>query len=606
MTNNDAIGNLSTPPNLRVVSGIDNKAVQSAIRCVKRGYVQKQIHEQESFQIQQMFQKAFEIKEPQGTRKVNSSMLQQGMWRTVNKMKCLDFEIVGVGASDELNDFVTQGISTVLERGNFNRVLRDKQGVFFNTLLYGNGMPMFSIDTDQDFPIRFRSASLSNTYVDPYATGMRNAGDENNAQELLLIFSMSWDEFCSVYPDMKNKAGRGKIPRDYGMLKEIERDYYQTYRLLDDIIEVAYYYHLPTKTFCKFAGTMCTIISELKGDKYPFVMGGEITKNDKEEITIKGGVPYIPASSFLCQPSSEGFYDKGLGHLMYKIAWLEQRLLNMELNHADDTINPTVFLNVPQDTSTAILQKIKQSNQQRAAGGKGYIPWEFNPMNPSESQINPQALLTNNNLNELQVLFTRLDGEIRRLGINLDGGNFEGNPNQMQIMAEEEESDSFIKQIMEYNATETQFLIEAVIDITKKIIDKDNKVPLDLTFTVQGQNGEAKITEMTLGHLAEVLQTYHFFVKVNARTGTIPSNAFKLAQLERTSQFTPPGSKAFNDIAVDMARLNGRDITANDLMPAQQQAPAPQQIPLQNAQPIATGTDRISINPKNKIATPAF
>jgi hypothetical protein len=70
---------------------------------------------------------------------------------------------------------------------------------------------------------------------------------------MCVIFSYSWAEFVEMYPDFKDKAAMGKIPRDTGLLKELERDYYQSYKLTEDLIEVAHFYDINKKCYTIFA-----------------------------------------------------------------------------------------------------------------------------------------------------------------------------------------------------------------------------------------------------------------------------------------------------------------------------------------------------------------
>ena len=318
--------------NQNVQSGFSNKAVKSAIKMIGLNQDIKVIRDSKNILIQQLFDEGFEVTNVTGTRKISSKMMQQAIWRTANRMKPLDFGIHGTGrpASNEL--IVTEGVGTVMQRGGYVRALRDKGGAFYNLLMYGDAMVQVGSDPDNNrSPIVFNPISNSNIYVDSYATGVRSGGLGRAAQQMCVIFSMSWGTFLEEYPEAGKTAGIGQIPRDTGLFKELERDYIQTYKL-DDLIEVAHYYDIKSKNYTCFAGSQCTVLDEYSGDDYPFEMDGEA---------------YIPVLQFICMPSSAGFWNNGLGNMLYDLAYVSKQMLNMGVGHAEDNTYPYTLINVP-------------------------------------------------------------------------------------------------------------------------------------------------------------------------------------------------------------------------------------------------------------------
>jgi len=181
--------------------------------------------------------------------------------------------------------------------------------------------------------------------------------------------------------------------------KELERDFEQTNEL-HDMVEVAYFYDIENKNYTIFAGTQATVLEEYSGDDYPF---------------IKDDEPYIPVSQFICQPSSEGFYNYGVGSMLFDLAVVQQQLMNLAIGHAEDNVYPITLINVPEGESAKFFNKLKMAHEMRSVGKKGYVSMEYDPNNPNSSQVQAQQLLTQSLYQEWQIIYDRLDREIQRL-----------------------------------------------------------------------------------------------------------------------------------------------------------------------------------------------
>lgn len=587
--------------NQNVRSDRENKNVQAALKVMNRNLDVKIMRDNRNLLIQQLFDRGFEVADPTGTRKLSPQILQQAMWRTVNKMKPLDFEIHGTYRPENVERIVTDAVGTVMDKGGYISSLRDKDGAFMKLMMYGDAMIQIGTDPDGDakYPICFTPISNSNIYIDSFATSMRTGLYGRRVTKMVVIFSYSWDEFCDMYPEMKRKAGIGKIPRDSGLMKELERDYFQTFKLSDDLIEVAHYYDISNKVYTCFAGTACTVIKEYKGDQYPYEMDGE---------------PYIPVLHFMCMPSADGFWNYGIGHILYKMALIQSRLMNMAIGHVEDNTYPITMVNVPQAEAGKFFRKLQQAHEMRATGKKGYMAMEYDP-STGAYPVSANSLTTNALFNEWQVLFERLDQEIRRLGINLDDIDRNTDVTATQIMSEEENSNAFVKQVQEYNASETKFAVEVTMDFIKKFISTKDDSALNLTTKISLNDGtEREINKMqpevqpTMGDVAEELREHNYFVIVNSRSGAIPSNMMEQAQVTRLLQSTQPGTPAYEQLMEEMATLNGKDLPKGSFgVPMQPQVGnPPSQGSTETGSLPMSETDRMVINPRSGQQIPAF
>ena len=579
---------LSPDFNLNITDNRNDPAVEAALNLMYNNYSEKTERDSNNRKIQKLFKEGFQVKEPTGTRKIGSKKMYQALWRTASRMRPLDFAIHGTARPEWAEKIVTDGVGTVMDRGGYASSLRDKNGGFMKLLMYGDAFIQVGTGTSKkDAPVKYRPISNTNVYFDAYATAMRSPNNSSSVTKCVVVFSHPWDEAVKLYPKLKKIGGTGRLPRLNSDLKELERNYEQETEL-DDIIEIGYFYDISNKNYTVFAGTSCTILEQFKGDQYPFMM--------KDEA-------YIPILHYSCMPSAEGFYNHGLGAMVYDLAIMSRRLMNMEVGHVEKNVDPDTLIITPQGKASEFFQKAKLAGEMRAAGKRAYIAMEQDPNNPNSNSIQAQTLLTQNLTNEFQLVYDLLDRELKRMGIFLDEADRSGNTTATQVMAEEESSNSFVKQIMEYNASESKFAVELTMDVLETTISKNNKDSLNLTTEIPIGGGETMRADgVTMGMVKDELSKHHYFVKVNARTGAIPSNILQQVQVSRMLGATQPNTPAYFKLMGQMAGLNDRDIKVEEFMMAAPEAPTGPagEIP-EGAAP--SGTDRLAIDVRKQMDT---
>jgi len=571
---------------LNVKSGMDNKAVKTYLKMISTNNTEKTRQIGINNAIQALLESTFDICAPDGTVKINSMRLYQALWRTANRLKPLDFRLHGTGRPPHLEMLMTLAVSTVLDRGGYNSGLRDKNGVFMSSLLYGDGPMMVGANPDKSSyaPILFTPISINNLYMDDFCTGIRNRGQAGSAYRALSIFSYSYNQAVMHWPQLQKMGGIGKIPRQASDWKELNRDIYQTFELEDEV-EIAFGVDIVAKNFTIFAGQSCTILEEYNGDDFPF--------------ECSDGTPHIPFLQFICIPSSAGPYNHGIGALIFKLSVVTGKLINLECGHAEDNTYPITLVNVPQEEATNFFGKLAEATRQRQAGKKPFVAMPYDPNAPNSQKVEAQSLLTNSLFQEWQALYDRLIDEIQMLGINLKELTQAGNPNQLQILTEEENSDAWVKQMMEYNASETKKAIEITLDAIRRYVSPKSKIPLDLTTNIQIDGTNVRPDGITMGMIAEELKTHHWFVEVNSRTGSIPSNTMMRLKIAQGKANAAPGSKAWLRL-VDMEnQVNGIDIPIDDFAPQQQGVPGAPEGEAPAAQP--SQTERARFNAQKEI-----
>ena len=541
----------------KVTPGREDTAVLAALEVIEKDRDEKDERDGKNDLIQELLENGFSVQDPTGTRKLDAYVLQQAFWRTANRMKPLDFQVHASGRPEAMEKIVAAAISQVMSDGGYLSALRDKGGAFNYLLLFGDGFVQVGTDEENDnIPIKFVPLANSNVYVDTYATDMRAGGPGRSVSKMVVVQSMSWGDVLANYPEAEKKgAGPGAIPRETNP-KETGRSYLQTDQEDKDYTEVAHFYDISNRVYTQFIGTECTVVKRLDKSRYPFVI-------DKK--------PYIPNLHFKCWPSVEGFRNHGLGDMLYKLAIMQRRLINLAVGHVEDNTYPITLVNVPNQEVSKFFNKLMAANEMRAAGKKGFVAMEYDPSSPNAGKVTSDQLLTQSMMNEWAMIFDRLDREIQRLGINLNDIDMGANVTATQVMQEEESSNAFVKQIGEYNASEYKFAVELTIDFIKKFVKKGNKTLVDLTTKIRVDDEELQLNEITLGAVADELRKNDYFVKVNARTGAVPSNIMMQAQISKVLAITPPGTPAYIKLAMQLAQLNDRDLQGEDFSMVQPQ-----------------------------------
>ena len=573
-----------------------NSPIENALRLINDNYEAKVERDGKNDKIQKLFEKGFEVKEPNGPRKISSKMLYQAFWKMLSRMKPLDFIIHGTGRSMNVEKVVTDGVATVMDRGGYATTLRDKNGAFQNLLMYGDAFFMVGTNPkpNTNIPMMFNPISNSSVYFDKYCTGIRSGGWGKSATKAAAIFSFSKSAAYQLFPKLKKKKVTGRVDRTLAYYKETERTYEQTAEAESDdgFVEVCYFYDIAKKQFCVFAGKESEILISAKGENYPFMYNEE---------------PFIPIVQMMCMPSVTGFYNHGIGDMIFDLAVLSRRLMNMEIAHVEDNTYPIELLNVPQGESAKFINRLASAYEMRASGKKAFVPIEYSA--GSSNQVSSQTLITQNLTNEWMMLFDKLDNELRRMGINLDDAGHGEAVTATQVLAEEENQNAFIKQVMENNASETKFCVNLTMEMIAEFVSPMDDTPLNLTTMIQADEEGAeplRMDKITLGQVANELREHNYFCKVNSRSGAIPSNAFKQAQAMRGLQMAQPGSMAQVKLIGQLAELNDIDLRGEDFV-AQQQEQQPQNITEEiPEEPQVAQTERIAINSRSGEATPAI
>lgn len=582
-----------------VENDMDNKAVRSALKLIQKNYSAKSKRDVINRTLKNMIENGFVVAEPKGPRKLSMKKLYEAWWKIMQKVKLLDFTIHGSGRPEWMEKIVTDGVSTILRKGGYVAMFRDKGGLFQNGFGYGYAFGWFGTrKANKGFPFKFQALSNDNVYVDARATSMRSGSKP--VKEALVITSMTWADYVTTYPEFEDVTTPGRIPRDNN-IAELDQDEVQAWAD-DNMIEVGYYYSTIHKYFVQFAGKECTIIDELSDKDYPYTFHD----SDAGEDT-----PYIPVIHFACLPSFEGFYDHGIFDSIYDLSVIYGQILNMQTNYTMEGVDPVKFFSVPKGQGGKVIEQMDSWMKMRSQGKTPFAVVEYDPSTSAGSGISAQSMQVQSLMNEAQILFDQIDKEVRRMGWDVDDMDLSGTgPTQYQILADEDNRTRPVIQVMEQNASEQEFIIKVVLDLIPELIKpakgeidlgtdgqpmmgQDGKpkmktipgdtTPLQMTTKVHIPDGDqinsVKTDEFTLGDLALELKNFDYFVKINEKSGADQSK-LRGAQISRVLQVTPPGTKAYFDLLSQFAQINDMDQDITSFGAGQPQPGAPGQPPM--------------------------
>jgi hypothetical protein len=512
---------------------------------------------------------------------IGAKKLYQSIWKTTNRTKPLDFEMHGTAIEEDqtidetVEQLVTEGFATVLKRANYDATFRDKGGMASNLLMYGDGFRMIGRRGEGGFPIEFINITNNNLYVSVQSTGFRRGNKP--VTEAVAVFSGTKDEFLALFPTMKSKASQiyGTIPRTQVQIKDLDQTSTQVFNGgsgENDIVEWAYYFNKVKKIYTLFVGGNCLVVEEKTGNDYPYVF----TDAEGREQT------YIPISQYICVPAAEGFYNIGLGALLYDLTIADAETLNDMVGSIKENTYPLTFTNVPEALVDSFGQLLEMGYRMRKAGQRAIVPL---PQGPGGTSYSPAQPLQNaGDINGASILRGAYDLEFKRMGVHLDEPEA-ADATATQTLRDEQNANAFVQNFMEYNASETEFELYVVLDLIKKLVKKSDKTPLNIRASVEG----AEYKGFTLGQLKDELTKFHYFFDVDSKSGAIPSSIVRRAKLTSALESLDPSDPMRSAIFAELMAFDGVDL--------KNQA---QQVGQEAVKEVPSATERLTIDPRQR------
>lgn len=567
----------------------DDPYVKKALRLLSSNYSEKNARDEKNERMKGFCEDTMSAKPISPRKKIRSKKPWQVWWKTAADLKLLDFQFHGVQRPEWEETLVTEGIGSVMKKAGWHTAFTQKGGTLSSMVHYGDGFKLISASNDSNYPVKFIPIDNTNLYVPTDSTGMRTG--TRPARRAAVVFSGTWGEFQDMFPQAKKKkVGVGEIPRDMNFLNSVDTlsaSYVRGDDEEEDRIEWCYYFDLDEKIFCVFAGAACTKIELKKGDNYPFYF------KDAEGRKVY----YIPISHYMCIPALEGFYNHGLIELIYDLAQNDEALFNDVSAYINEIAWPQEFINLPQKRAAKFFKDWQASEEARENGYRAPIPITTDE-NGKGGEILTRSNIRQGAVGEVMAFLDRQDLELKRAGLYLDEPD--GSKSATETLRDIETAKLLNVQIMDWNAEEIEFELMVVLDMLKKLVSPKDKTRLQITTKVKvpdpntGEMIELKADQVTLGTLHGTVKEHEYFPYVNSKSGSVPSNVMKRAQVQAVLPYLPPGTKEQQGATKEIARINNLDLDFSPLTPAEgvpQGVPGDASTPTPEAvTPISAGT----------------
>ncbi|MCT4592423.1 MAG: hypothetical protein N4A36_03540 [Candidatus Gracilibacteria bacterium] len=479
----------------------------------------------ECSKIQNLYEDQFAIDKKAPKKILNGFLIFQIMWRVISKMKMLDYRLVCDALDPETTQTVNEVVDDIVKKSGFQNCFTEKNSGFFRALLFGDSFLRIGAGDEKE-PIRFELCSISDIWIDPRAQEFRSKSSNFDVDEIAISHYYTIDQFKTYYPDFSNQDIRGDLP----FFKDQDPDQQENY------VQVAEYFSKSTETYQVFAGKDATILKDCIGEDYPF-------RDAKEKA-------YIPFLHFICFPSLNSIYNVGLGNLFYKLHEETRRLINMAISAVSERVDPIYTIAMKKNKVAEFQNWLYKAMEAKSRGDMGIIPVDIDDDGQLEyGKVN--SIIGEQLTTEFERLYDQYDKIIKRIGINLDDFSAT-NDTARHAMIREENSNAFVKQIMEQNAEMFRFAIEATLTAIRDFIPHDN--------TIEVKEG------ITLGMISEILEKYEFRIEVDSRSGSYPSNVYEISKMDELLNILPIQSKAYQSTLVKKANLLGLNITSQDLI----------------------------------------
>lgn len=505
--------------------------------------------------ITKKYEKGFEVKLQGKTIHVNSKLLFQAHQKIIKKAKIPTAKYLSDGMTDLERELTRDGVNTIKNRGGLVNVMQSNWGSFHKFLLLGDAFIMLGAG-DKDQPVVYKNSSLMNVYVDPYASSMNNSTDEQTVQEILIIFDKDYDE-AVIEADNNGwdtSFGLGGLPNNESEfdsrfdMQEGQQDQQRERRT-----QFGHYYNIKAEEpiYIIYAGETAKIIAKFEGKDYPFWDNGK---------------PYIPVVNFNCYPSGKGFYSYGIGHLLYDLSCVQERMDNLAYNHVEENVNPPILLTVDGKAS-AFLNQYQQVKQAQAMGHKGFMINERNQSGKSTSDGKFATLNTEPLTNEYERIEAKIIKEIKRCGFPIDEIDVPISQTATATISESTTATEYVQQIQEQNRHAYIDLEQYTIAIMRDTMTQKSKIPV---ITKAKLNEKDDVKDFVMGDVIELLQAHEVVIDVNSRNGVYKTDAERKLDLNEGLQIAA-GTRASPGVRAEAMRIRGFNINKEDLEQEQQE-----------------------------------
>lgn len=534
-----------------VKSGLRDKSVASALKLYQTSRLSRNEEEDAWTKVSEQYLNSFNVYSTETTQ-IYSKLLFQAHTAVVKRMKRPDRRFLSDGMDALALEALRDGVNSVQDWGGLTEALISDWGAYHKFLLFGNAFVMMSAGEDDETPVKYQNLSLTNVYVDPYATSMRNPAGENDVGEMLVVFEYSYDEAKELYPNSEFLPGKLPISQDLNTLLQYTSQ--QEQEMADRVVQVGHYYNISNKkkpVYTIMAGASATVIKKFEDKKYMYWHRKK---------------PFIPVLHFKCFPQPAGFYAKGIGQLLFDIAVLEQKIDNLAYAHVEENVYPLTLLNAASGTSKKLLNDIYASRELRALGERSYV---VNEVPATGGQSGLQSLTSAPLTQEYERIKADLILKVKRCGFPIDEMDRPASETATASTLETAALTAFVQQIQEVNTETYRDADLFTIDILRDTVSTESQIKIYTNVELEsGAKVADKTGGITLGTIVDALEAVDVTVDVISRSGAHKDPIIEKMELNEMLpliQGTPLAPK----FIAQRLRMNGLTVKQEDLMQAQ-------------------------------------
>lgn len=551
----------------------DTPEWRQVLKMIERGDRDRRDQLDTISKIIEEYEEQFDVEEQTGTSFLRGTTLFSAHTRSVSKMRMLKQRTYLHGAPEVYEKIVSQALDLGVKETGLLHACTGRFGAFHRQILTGDAFIMArEADDDESFPIRFDTIDLESLYIDPFAVDMQNDSSYQDADEVMIVFEYSYDEFLKLYPEQKGKVFAGELPMSESRYNEFDSSKYTDEQETDKEerkIQVGYYMNKSLDRMVIFAGAGATQIED-----------GELEFSDILNRKI------LPVFQLVCFPTPRGLFNAGYGHLITRPHRVKKQLVNAAISAVINRIDPIYYTELSAEETEELTQKIEEAMDRGKLGGVKIMV--FDKKAGEQKPMKIESLIGEQLTGDFERIYNAIDREILQMGVNLDDIPQQSVDTATQATLREQAANSNITQIQEGNGNTFQRMYELILTSIRDKVKDDNEYPLRMKEQLTAKDiqqinedfgdilGE-EVTEIspTLGFAKRILKKYpRFSIDIDLRSGAYPD---MVSEWARTKELTAeignlaPGTPAHMNMIRQMSKISGEPISEEELHPPQVQ-----------------------------------
>lgn len=545
---------------------------RAAERIMEEHHTAYQTQMAEREHLVREMEQAFDVSNPASSpHKLNASSLYFGVLRTVQQLRMPDWSLAGSGrqSSTELQ-IVTQLLQNLMDRAGYRHVWTEQNLPMVQTGDAFMSVGMLEKRAEKGFPFTYRAESTARIYFPREATRLRNPGHDREARQVVIVREYDTDQAMDLFPGMidhKEDAGpisiAGALTGTYGGDKQPDAANRQENG--KETVQVAELIDLNAQERVLLFGPKMKVGRVQKGKDFPY-------------RHWQTNEPYINLMHRQFFRLQTGMLGRGLLHAVYKLAIVERMLKNMGITYELQNLNPVKIVNVRGMTEHELKMKHKEARESQAALQEGVI------FANAEQGADVKTMRTEPVIDELARVLQQIDRSFLDVGVNLQ--DLLTNPQKTAFAVEVEAvaSTNLARYIQNQNSFAIEEAIGFAMNMVRQHVRDNDPTPLYVTqpvrvssgrsvevpgVTVQNEQGQSELVDLTLGDLAKNLREHEYRIVVHTNSGVVNPEYLKNMKRREALALASQLGKAqlVAEIGAEMLRDVGYNANPEQLLP---------------------------------------